>query len=112
MNIKNTLDLITIQNESLRFRFLESGDLYDMMTDHIQINLQKGNIMDGSLSSLYLRKRDDFSYSKLIHPKTITSIELGDFLAHSETKLEFEKDLRGLIYNSSLSELKNGWYNF
>ena len=74
MTIKNTLDLITIQNESLRFRFLKSGDLYDMMTDHIQINLQKGNLIDGALSSIYLRKRDDFSYSKLIHPKTITSI--------------------------------------
>lgn len=78
MHIKNTLDLMTIQNETLRFRFLKSGDLYDMMTDHIQINLQKGNILDGALSGIYLRKRKDFSYSKLIHSKTITSIQTFD----------------------------------
>jgi cellobiose phosphorylase len=87
MNIKNTLDLISINNENLRFRFLKSGDLYDMMTDHIQINLQKGNVLDGALSGIYLRQRKDFSYQKLIHPNTITSIQSFD---------------KGMIYTGSV----------
>lgn len=103
MKIKNTLDLITIQNESLRFRFLESGDLYDMMTDHIQINLQKGNIMDGSLSSIYLRRRDDFSYSKLIHPKTITSIQ-----SH-EKGMIYKGIVFDITFELILTVHKDGW---
>jgi len=103
MKIKNTLDLITIQNESLRFRFLESGDIYDMMTDHIQINLQKGNIMDGSLSSIYLRRRDDFSYSKLIHPKTITSIQ-----SH-EKGMIYKGIVFDITFELILTVHKDGW---
>ena len=38
-----------------------------------------------------------------------SNFKLSPLTRDGGAKLEFEKDLRGLIYNSSLSELKSGW---
>jgi hypothetical protein len=67
MILSNTLNLHTILNEHFKVSFLPSGDLYDIMYDNIQINLQKGNMVDGSLSNLYLRFSDK-TYIKLLSP--------------------------------------------
>ncbi len=64
MILKNTLQLHTITREHFKVSFLPTGHMYDMMYDHIQINLQKGNIIDGQLSNIYLRF-EDRSYIKL-----------------------------------------------
>ena len=78
MTLTNTLNLHTITSDHMKIRFLPSGDLYDMMYDHIQINLQKGNEIDGSLSNLYVRFSDK-SYIKLFssHLHTIQSFDKG-----------------------------------
>ncbi len=78
MTLTNILNLHTITSDHMKIRFLPSGDLYDMMYDHIQINLQKGNEIDGSLSNLYVRFSDK-SYIKLFssHLHTIQSFDKG-----------------------------------
>lgn len=78
MTFTNTLDLHTITSERMRMRFLPSGDVYDIMYDHIQINLLKGNDIDGSLSNIYIRFSNK-SYIKLFsrHLHTISSFDKG-----------------------------------
>ncbi len=103
MMLNNTLDLITIQQESLRFRFLKTGDLYDMMVDHIQINLQKGNVIDGSLSQLYMRDRADYTYQKLIDKRTIQQIYTFD------KGIMYKGVALGILFELTLTVHPDGW---
>ena len=38
-----------------------------------------------------------------------SNFKLSPLTRDGGAKLEFDKDLRGLMYNSSLNELKQGW---
>ena len=81
MIIKNNLKLKTIHNGGLTFRFLETGDIYDITYQDYQINLLKGNALDGSLMNVYLRTKIDGSYvsTALISRDVLTHVE---FLEH------------------------------
>ena len=101
MTLINTLNLHTIESDHMKIRFLPSGDLYDMMYDHIQINLQKGNDIDGSLSNLYVRFSDK-SYIKLFssHLDTIQSFDKG---------MIFDGHYKDMDYRIIMSVHSNGF---
>src|SRR5690554_2941253 len=55
MTINTNLNLKTIKNKGLEFNFLESGDIYQIKYQDNQINMLRGNLIDGQLSNIYLR---------------------------------------------------------
>lgn len=77
MIIKNNLKLNTVHEGGLVFRFLETGDIYDISYNDYQINLLKGNALDGSLMNIYLRLKIDGVYvsTALIDKDVITDVE-------------------------------------
>lgn len=46
---------ILVKKGSTTIRFLESGDVFDIMVDDIMVNQVRGNLPDGSLNNIYLR---------------------------------------------------------
>ncbi|MFC6465113.1 GH36-type glycosyl hydrolase domain-containing protein [Marinilactibacillus sp. GCM10026970] len=49
----------TLENGQTTVTFLQSGDLYKMSHENIMINQIEGNMIDGSLNNLYLRRFDE-----------------------------------------------------
>ena len=62
MILKNKLQLKTIENGGIAFRFFSTGDIFDIVYDNDQINLVDGNAIDGSLMNVYLRIKEDNQY--------------------------------------------------
>jgi len=54
MILRGTQKLINVGNEIV-FSFLESGDIYQITHKHNQINMYRGNLIDGGHSNIYLR---------------------------------------------------------
>lgn len=55
MNIKNSMKTYEMNHGGISFNLLENGDVFDISFEDNQINLLKGNAIDGSLMNLYLR---------------------------------------------------------
>ncbi|MBU0476331.1 MAG: hypothetical protein KKF62_19450, partial [Bacteroidetes bacterium] len=68
MNIKNSMKTHELNHGGISFNLLENGDIFDISYEDNQINLLKGNAIDGSLMNLYLRVYIDDSvyFTRLI----------------------------------------------
>jgi len=78
MIIKNQVKTKSITQGGIVFNFLTSGDLYDISYQDKQINLLKGNAIDGSLTNIYLRVYDgkQMKWTRLIgkHSRSVFMI--------------------------------------
>lgn len=54
--------MILLKSTELSFQFLETGDLHESKMKDVNINLFKGNAVDGSLSNIYLRVSEQGQY--------------------------------------------------
>lgn len=81
MILKNTPQLKELSQGGITFRFLDTGDIFDISYQDNQINLVRGNGIDGSLTNLYLRVKSEkgYQFSRLIGK-------------HSESFFTTEKD--------------------
>jgi cellobiose phosphorylase len=93
MIIKNNPQLKELNGGGISFRFLETGDIFDISYQDNQINLVRGNGIDGSLSNLYLRVKTDqgYQFTRLIGK-------------HSESYFTTEKDRA--IWRGTFLEIK------
>lgn len=55
MKLQQNLNIIELKKADTYFRFLESGDVRELLAGEILINQLLGNTMDGSINNLYLR---------------------------------------------------------
>jgi len=81
MIIKNNPQLKVLSTGGIVFRFLDTGDIFDISYQDHQINLVRGNAIDGTLANLYLRVKteDGYQFTRLIGK-------------HSESFFTTEKD--------------------
>lgn len=81
MIIKNNPQLTELSAGGISFRFLDTGDIFDISYQDNQINLVRGNAIDGTLANLYLRVKTEsgYQFTKLIGK-------------HSESHFTTEKD--------------------
>ncbi|MDX9692028.1 MAG: amylo-alpha-1,6-glucosidase, partial [Acholeplasmataceae bacterium] len=68
MILKNVIKTIPITHDGIVFNLLSSGDIFDISYQDCQINLLKGNAIDGSLANIYLRvyKNGAITWTRLI----------------------------------------------
>ena len=81
MKLNKTISTKTIKGKGLVFSFLESGDIFDITYENNQINLIKGNGVDGTLMNIYLRITSEkgMFYTKLIGTNSPSTFErIGD----------------------------------
>ena len=68
MILQNTIKTKSLSKGGITFNFLSSGDIFDITHEDTQINLLKGNQIDGSLMNVYLRihQEDSILSTRLI----------------------------------------------
>jgi len=93
MILKNTNRVKEMNQGGISVYFLETGDIHEISYMDNQINLVKGNTIDGSLMNLYLRVHlaEGIQFTKLIGK-------------HSESHFQLDKDRA--IYRGSFIDIK------
>jgi cellobiose phosphorylase len=66
--LKTNIKKHILSSDELIFELLESGDIFRIRYHHNQINLLRGNLLDGSVSNIYLRRfyKGNYTYKKLL----------------------------------------------
>ncbi len=81
MVITRDFNLITFKKDDLEFKFLDTGDIFEIVKGNVMINLFRGNPKEGSLNNIYLRIYKDnkvFSAIPLLGIKSKSSLYKGD----------------------------------
>lgn len=106
MKISSTLNKKTIKTDKLAFDILESGDIFRIYYEDNQINLLRGDLLDGQVANIYLRIKDSspYKYFPLIGIKNNTVYEIKD------NKIIYEGKVLDTKYQVTLSVYKDRWY--
>lgn len=78
MQLKIDIKKHLLSSNDLVFELLESGDLFRIRYHHNQINLLRGNLIEGSVSNLYLRRlyQGKYEYKKLLGVQSNAAFEI------------------------------------
>lgn len=78
MQLKIDIKKHLLSSNDLVFELLESGDLFRIRYHHNQINLLRGNLLDGAVSNLYLRRfyAGKYEYKKLLGVQSNAQFEI------------------------------------
>src|SRR5690554_5550438 len=103
MKISSTLNKKTIKTDKLAFEILESGDIFRIYYEDNQINLLRGDLLDGQVANIYLRIKDSspYKYFPLIGIKNNTVYEIKD------NKIIYEGKVLDTKYQVTLSVYKD-----
>jgi 1,2-beta-oligoglucan phosphorylase len=105
MIIHNKIKTKSLGKQQLKMNLLESGDIYDVVFGHHQINLLKGNLIDGTLSNIYLRikKNQSYVFTKCIGSHTPSSVSFSD------NQIRYDGEFEGVNYTIFLTVYENKW---
>ncbi|VEU81204.1 GH36-type glycosyl hydrolase domain-containing protein [Haploplasma axanthum] len=95
-----------ISTDKLNFEILKSGDIYQIYQNDTLINLLKGNLLDGSVSNIYLRRENEgkYEFEKLLGVNSNSEYEIkGNSVIYSGVALDVK-------YQVTLSIVENRWY--
>ena len=106
LELKNNTEKYKLSSKELNIEILKSGDIFKIYKNDIQINLFKGNLLDGAINNIYLRRKkgNTYNYSKLIGVDSPSS-----FLV-LEDKVVYKGETFGINYQVILKLLNNIWY--
>ncbi|WP_040215007.1 GH36-type glycosyl hydrolase domain-containing protein [Clostridium polynesiense] len=97
--INNNIEVLTLKSEKLKFDFLPSGDIYQILMKDILVNQYVGNSIDGSINNIFLRVYEDGKKRTApllgIHSNSVFSI--------GEEEVAYEGDFLGVKYNINLT---------
>lgn len=94
MIVKPDFEFLTFEKEDMVFKFLKSGDIFEILHKDIMINMFNGTFRDGSLNNIYLRiyEHDEVKVVPLIGGKSN-----GEIYFDSNSMM-FEGDAFGISY--------------
>ena len=107
MVLKPNFNFITFDKDGTIFKFLESGDVFEISSNDVMINLFNGNVKEGSLNNIYLRlyKND------VVKVITLLGIKSNSKLFCGENSLVFCGEDDGVNYKVKFSLVnKNIWF--
>ncbi|MCO7174837.1 GH36-type glycosyl hydrolase domain-containing protein [Sporolactobacillus kofuensis] len=99
--------LMQIKNGQTTFRFLPSGDVFDLMNDDVMVNQVRSNVPDGSLNNIYLRvfQEDRIDFVPLL------GIRSSSLFSYKENKGRWEGTFKGVHYQVLLTLTdQNVWF--
>lgn len=78
IKLNNKVKTNNLKTDKFEFNILNTGDVYNIVDNDIQINLFKGNLLDGAISNIYLRKNSDqgYEYAPLLGIKSNSKFEI------------------------------------
>jgi len=106
MKIGENIHLKILTNGGVVFNLLDSGDIFNIEKEAIQLNLLKGNNIEGSNSNLYLRIFDasNISYTKMIGVDSPSTFEV------KENRVIYNGSFKGVTYQVILTVLNDHWF--
>src|SRR5690554_5045887 len=106
MKFENNRQKYSIENKGIKFIILESGDVSTIKKDSVQINLLKGNNLEGAVSNIYLRifSDKDIYYTKLI------GIDSPSKFFVSDNQVYYKGVFRNIEYSVILSVVEDMWF--
>lgn len=108
MVLKPEFKFITFDKDGTIFKFLESGDLFEISSKDVMINLFNGNVKEGSLNSIYLRLYKNEKIFKVI---TLLGIKSNSQISFGENSLVFSGEEDEVKYKVKFSLVnKNVWF--
>ncbi len=106
MKYENKIKLNTVSNGGIGFNILESGDVATIQKKDVQINLLRGNNLEGSCSNLFLRILEN---NEIFYTKMIGVDSPGKY--YIENNQVFYKGVfKNVSYKVTLSVLDNIWF--
>lgn len=105
MVVKPDFKFITFKKDSMEFKFLDTGDIFEILNGNIMINLFNGVPKEGSLNNIYLRIYDHGCVNSfpLLGIKSKSKMLLGEdtliFRGEIEDKLRYE--VKFTLFDSS-----------
>lgn len=106
MIIQSKMKTRTINKGKFKFEFLESGDIFTISYDQNQINLLRGNLLDGQAANIYLRKKlnDGYLYQPLLGIKSNSQVSFND------DQVVYQGIAFEISYQVVLTIKENRWY--
>lgn len=81
MKLTSKPKLIALENENIKIQLLESGDVFNILSGQSQINLLRGNILDGMVSNIFMKLANGLS-TPLLGVKSPSTFEIKDNKAY------------------------------
>lgn len=106
MRISSSIEKRIITQGALTFEFLASGDIFRIVHGNHQINLLRGNLIDGQAANIYLRvtENHDIKVTPLLGLNAYTKV------AFKENQVVYQGKAFGADYQVTLTVLKDRWY--
>ncbi len=107
MVLKPDFKFITFNKDGMTFKFLESGDIFEICSKDIMINMFNGNVKDGSLNNIYLRlyKEEGIKIIPLLGIKSNSELYYG------ENSLLFKGNYENVSYEVRFTLVNgNSWF--
>lgn len=106
MTIKSSMTLKRIQTGKLAFEFLESGDIFRIAYDNNQINLLRGNLIDGQAANIYLRKKEHQGYQY----QPLLGVNSNAKVAFTNNQVIYQGSAFGVSYQVVLTVYSDRYY--
>lgn len=106
MIIKSNRETHEIKKDGIVFKLLQSGDIMSVSKDSIQINQLRGNYIDGTVSNIYLRIKDQGKYK---HTPLIGVKSLSEFKC-SDNEVIYKGEFEGIKYKLRLTVFHQTWF--
>ena len=107
MILKPDFKFITFEKDGTIFKFLETGDIFEILSNEIMINMFNGTEKEGSLNNIYLRlyKKD------LVKAIPLLGVKSNSKIFYDENSILFEGVEEDLNYKIRFTLLnKNIWF--
>ncbi len=106
MIIKNIPKKMQISSNDITINLLESGDVFNITSNKNQINLLRGNILDGSISNIYLKVFDE--------DQTVTTPLIGvrsnSTFNIANNKAIYTGEFYGIKYQVEMNVVESTWF--
>ena len=107
MIFQKDLKFITISNGNIVFKFLETGDIFEILSGDIMINMFNGTCKEGSLNNIYIRVYKD----KLIKVIPLLGIKSKSKIFYSENSILYKGNEDELNYEVKFTLSHNNiWF--
>ena len=107
MIFQKDLKFITVSKGNTAFNFLETGDIFEILSGNIMINMFNGTYKEGSLNNIYLRiyKEGKIKISPLLGIKSNSTI------SYNEYSIVFKGNAYNINYKVTLTISSNNiWF--
>lgn len=81
MKLTSKAKHIILENENIKIQFLETGDVFNILAGQSQINLLRGNILDGMVSNIFMKLENGLS-TPLLGVKSPSTFEIRENKAY------------------------------